>query len=253
MAGIVGLVVTASRPTGIAVAIQVGAWSAERANQDRREQAEVTDSVRVAAGGADDRVGSSSDGSSGEAGRPAKRSFVRELGRRFGPRAFPRQASPVFLSFAGLAGWCAYLYYRFGDALLFVDAEGAWHQGAGPRTWFKYEFFTKIHQVPHSIFADSLMLHAFLGVAVIFLVPLVARRFGGLRGLRGLVMGIPLLGTKDFMSCGRYLLAAFPVFAAVGLELAGPARRWPRRIWFTVSASILTVMCCWWAMGKYIS
>ncbi len=129
----------------------------------------------------------------------------------------------MFLSFAGLAGWCAYLYYRFGDALLFVDAEGAWHQGAGPRTWFKYEFFTKIHQVPHSIFADSLMLHAVLGVAVIFTVPLVARRFGwGYAGYVAVVMGIPLLGTKDFMSCGRYLLAAFPVFAAVGPRAGRP-------------------------------
>jgi len=265
-AGIVGLLVTASRPTGIAVAVGLVLVVLERANQERREQAAVAAPVGVSATpsagsvaartslGGSLGAGSSEAGAAGEVEAEPKRGFVRELGRRFDPRAFPRPAAPILLSFAGLAGWCAYLYYRFGDALLFVDAEGAWHQGAGPRTWFKVEFFTKIHQVPHSIFADSLMLHAFLGVAVIFLVPLVARRFGwGYAGYVAVVMGIPLLGTKDFMSCGRYLLAAFPVFAAVGLELAGPARRWPRRIWFGVSASILTVMCCWWAMGKYIS
>lgn len=260
MAGLVGLVVTASRPTGIAVAIGLVLVVLERANQAplQRVLAGVGSSVDDGS-----TVGSPVDGLSADDGlstggetpaKPAKPGFLRELRRRFDPRAFPRPAAPVLLSFAGLAGWCAYLYYRFGEALLFVDAEGAWHQGAGPRTWFKYEFFTKIHQVPHSIFADSLMLHAFLAVAAFFLVPLVARRFGwGYAGYALVVMGIPLLGTKDFMSCGRYLLAAFPVFAAVGVELAGPARRWPRRIWFGVSATILTVMCCWWAMGKYVS
>jgi hypothetical protein len=269
MAGLVGLVVTASRPTGIAVAIGLVLVVLERANQARCDQRleDDLDLIDLADGGSaavstsisatattavrvDDRSRAATRGSS---------RFLGELRRRFDPRGFPRPAAPVLISFAGLAGWCAYLYYRFGDALLFVDAEGAWHQGAGPRTWFKYEFFTKIHQVPHSIFADSLMLHAVLGVAALLVVPLVARRLGwGYAGYVLAVMGIPLLGTKDFMSCGRYLLAAFPVFAVVGFELArvahaSPARRWPRRLWLGASASMLTVFCCWWAMGKYVS
>ncbi|MGZ4727945.1 MAG: hypothetical protein ACXWB2_09525 [Acidimicrobiales bacterium] len=277
LAGVVGLVVTASRPTGIAVAIGLVLVVLERANQSRREEALVAagpaSAVEAAVGSSagsgviDTAAGGGAatatttvrrdDGGGPRSPRSAR--FLRELRLRFDPRGLPRPAAPVLISFAGLAGWCAYLYYRFGDALLFVDAEGAWHQGAGPRTWFKYEFFTKIHLVPHSIFADSLMLHAILAVAAILVVPRVARRFGwGYAGYVLVVMGIPLLGTKDFMSCGRYLLAAFPVFAVVGFELAGaasadPPRRWPRRLWLVVSASILTVFCCWWAMGKYVS
>ncbi len=267
MAGLVGLVVTASRPTGIAVAVGVVLVVLERANQARREESFVIGAGGGAGSGVVDLAVGGGAGRRrppcrvGDDGSPTSRTsgFLWELRRRFDPRGFPRPAAPVLLSFLGLAGWCAYLYSRFGDALLFVDAEGAWHQGAGPRTWFKVEFFTKIHQVPHSIFADSLMLHAVLGVAAILVVPRVARRFGwGYAGYVLAVMGIPLLGTKDFMSCGRYLLAAFPVFAVVGFELAGaahgsPARRWPRRLWLVVSAAMLTVFCCWWAMGKYVS
>ena len=64
----------------------------------------------------------------------------------------------------------------------------------------------------------------------LFFVPAVARRFGwGYAGYVLVVMGIPLLGTKDFMSCGRYLLAAFPVFAVVGLGLAEPGHADPGR------------------------
>jgi len=263
LAGIVGLVVTASRPTGIAVAVGLVLVVLERANAARRELV-TTDGPLANVGSAGRSVtfvDADEPGTVAVAVRPkhSPARFARELGVRFDPRGFPRLAAPVLVSFIGFAAWCAYLYARFGDALLFVDAEGAWHQGAGPRTWFKYEFFSKIHQVPHSIFADSLMLHAVLGVAAMLLVPRVARRFGwGYAGYVVVVMGIPLLGTKDFMSCGRYLLAAFPVFAVVGLGLAelatGPhPRQWPRRLWLGVSGSLLVVFCCLWAMGKYVS
>jgi hypothetical protein len=266
LAGFVGLVVTASRPTGIAVAVGLVLVVLERANQtvDPRLAGAAEDRSTAAvspgsAGGVDLRVEPEPELDRGPADPPPITRFGRELRRRFDPHGFPRPAAPVLMSFAGLAGWCAYLWWRFGEPLLFIEAEGAWHQGAGPRTWFKIEFFTKIHLVPHSIFADSLMLHAVLAIAAVVAIPRVARRFGwGYAGYVLVVVGIPLLGTKDFMSCGRYLLAAFPLFALVGLELAeraeaSPPRPWPRRIWLAVSGSMLAVFCCWWAMGKYVS
>ena len=35
-----------------------------------------------------------------------------------------------------------------------------------------------------------------------------------------MVLAIPIIGTKDFMGTGRYVLAAFPVIAAAGEFLA---------------------------------
>ena len=43
------------------------------------------------------------------------------------------------------------------------------------------------------------------------------RRFGwGYAAYAAVVIAIPIIGTKDFMGTGRYVLAAFPVIAAAG-------------------------------------
>ena len=66
-------------------------------------------------------------------------------------------------------------------------------------------------------------------------------------------MGIPLLGTKDFMSSGRYLLAAFPLFALIGVWLS-QFRSWiPRVLWLSVSAILLLVFTALWSAGKYLA
>ena len=67
------------------------------------------------------------------------------------------------------------------------------------------------------------------------LVRRVWQRFGwGYAAYTAVVLLIPILGTKDFMGTGRYVLAAFPVMAAAGDYLAGLRHRWivvagPRR------------------------
>jgi hypothetical protein len=135
-----------------------------------------------------------------------------------------------------------------------VHIESSWGQGAGPRTWLKFEFFHQMHLVGHSLFSAGLIPHAIAGLAALALVPRISRRYGWAYGAYVLVvMGIPVLGTKDFMSCARYLLAAFPVFAVVGEWLAD--RRSPvlRNAWITISALALVAFAVLWAQGKYLS
>ena len=99
-----------------------------------------------------------------------------------------------------------------------------------------------------------LIPHALAGLAALLLVPRIARRFGWAYAAYVLiVMGIPLLGTKDFMSCARYLLAAFPVFAVVGEWLAERDSPVVRNAWVGVSSFLLIGFATLWAMGKYLS
>ena len=190
LAGVVGFVATASRPTGIAVAIGLVLVVLERAYE-----------ARVAADPSAATPGSG----------PWWRRLIDGARHHFDPRGFSWRAAPVLLSFGGLAAWAGYLWARFGDPLLFVHIESTWWQGAGPRTWFKVAFVEEIPTAWHSIFATSLILHAAIGVAAVLLVPRIARRFGWAYAAYVLVvMGIPVIGTKDFMSNGRYALAAFP-------------------------------------------
>ena len=77
--------------------------------------------------------------------------------------------------------------------------------------------------------------------AVLLLLPRVRRLFGwGYLAYAAVVLAIPIIGTKDFMGTGRYVLAAFPVIAAAGDSLATrSAGGWAR------SRS----RCCWCAAG----
>jgi hypothetical protein len=134
-------------------------------------------------------------------------------GRDFGVLAAP----------LGLIAYCAYLWYRFGDPFAFVTVSRAsgWEVAPGVRTWLKYDFFrlyTELRlDLPHVIFA----LHAALTIGALLLVILVWRRFGWGYGIYTLaVIALPAISSKDFVGMGRYLLAAFPVFAIVGEILA---------------------------------
>lgn len=228
LAGMAGFVACASRPTGIAVGIGLVLVVLERRNTA------VPAAVSSAGGGV--------------------RRFGAELARRFDPRAFSWSAAPVLISFGGLAAWSGYLWYRFDDPLLFVHIESYWGQAAGLRTWFKAEFFHQMHLVPHSLFSAGLIPHAIAGLVALALVPRIARRFGWAYGVYVLVvMGIPVLGTKDFMSCARYLLAAFPVFAVLGDWLAERDSTAVRNLWVAISSVLLVGFAVLWAQGKYLS
>jgi hypothetical protein len=231
VAGVAGLVASASRPVGLVVAVALALRVLERRN------ALAT-------------TGASPD--EGPAGR-GWAALRAELVRRFSPRSFTRAQAPVLLSFVGFGGWCTYLWIRFGDPFLFATIQSApgWEQPDGPATWVKARLIGEVFTEP-SWYTAGKFLQGALAIGVVLLVPRVARRFGW--AYAALTLGVamlPILGTKDFMGTGRYLLAAFPAFAVVGEALSARPRL--RAAVLSGSALALVFFTAHFARGSYLS
>jgi len=221
LAGMVGALATATRPVAPAVIIGLVA-------------------VALDTSGVLTRIASPTD--------PVRRGW--HLDRE---RLHPALAG-VLLSGAGLAAWCAYLWSRFGDPVAFLTVQSApgWAQGAGPHTWFKLGFFDLLFG--GHLFALRLIPQGLATIAFLALVPAVWKRFGWGYGLYTLaVVGIPALGTGDFQGMGRYLLAAFPVFALVGAWLVERAPAWLRAAAVPASAACLVLGTALFASGFYLT
>ncbi|HYX44994.1 MAG TPA: mannosyltransferase family protein [Acidimicrobiales bacterium] len=158
----------------------------------------------------------------------------------------------VLLSLGGLGAYCVYLADRFGNPFLFAEVEQYWGQGAGPRTWFKLDFFegvTKFGDPPAWV---AYVSHPVVTVVALALVPLVFRRFGWGYGVYCLlIVAVPALSTKDFFGMGRYVLAAFPCFAVAGELLAARPRL--RATALALSGIALVVATSLFARGSYLS
>lgn len=214
-AGVVGIVATAGRPAGLVVAGALVIRVIERRNA-----------------------------TSGERG----------LRAAFDPRRLRRSDAPILVAFAGVGAWCAFLWVRFGDPLLFatVEASKGWDQGTGPRTWLKFKLLETIEHYPFSPKTLNLVAQAVLVLGGLALVPAVKRRFGWAYAIYVLgVCGMALVGTKDFMGSGRYLLAAFPLFAVLG-DLLAPRRRL-RLSLVPLSLGALLGMAMLFGRGSYLS
>ena len=84
-------------------------------------------------------------------------------------------------------------------------------------------------------------------------MPRLIRRFGwGYGVLVAGLMAIPALGSKDFQGTGRYLLAAFPLFALAGEWLAGRSAR-VRGSLLAASALLLLLWAHLFARGFYVA
>lgn len=195
LAGLVGALATAGRPVGVAVAVGLVVRMLEiRAQQVAGPQDDGTLSAR----------------------RVPFAALLRAV-----PTVRWRQVG-VLVSGLGLLGWTTYLWIAFGNPLAFVAAEAApgWDQGSGPKTWFKVAFVGTVLHGPHGV-ALALLAQAAFALIAVLLLPRVLRLFGwGYFAFSVVVIAIPIIGTKDFMGTGRYLLAAFPIVAAGGDWLA---------------------------------
>lgn len=204
LAGLVGALATAARPTGITLVIGLVAVMVER----RRSR---------------NRSGATSS---------------RELG--------------VLLSIGGLAAWCAFLALRFHNPFAFIETEGSpgWDQSPGIHTWLKLGFWHKISTLA-TVESASILLQVIVMVAFLCLVPAVARRFGaGYAVYTAAAILAPAISTGDFLGLGRYVLAAFPVFAVVGSAVHDAP--W-RKAATVTSAGLLIVGTALFSSGYLIS
>lgn len=193
--------------------------------------------------------------------------------RRGGWRRLRPADLGVLLSACGLLAWAVYLWSEWDDPLLFAEVQEApgWDQGSGPRTWLKFAFFERLPRLPfwlsdvlsgstehnaqpgiESSYTLGLVLQGTMLLAGLALAVVVWRRLGwGYGSYCLLVLGIPLLGTKDFQGAGRYVLAAFPCFAVAAQLLA--ERRIVRLTWLPVSAVLLALLATAYARGYYVA
>ena len=235
LAGLVGALATAGRPVGVAVAVGLVFRAVELLAQDRAARREADVLVGAPAG-----PGASAGGMADAA--PDRRPVpFRELLQAV-PLVRWRQAA-LLLSGAGLLAWMVYLGTRFGDPFAFASVQGSpgWEQSGGPRTWFKVAFLGELYYRDWDTLA-LLVPQALACVAAVLLVPVVWRRFGwGYAAYTFVSLAIPLIGTKDFMGTGRYVLAAYPVLAAAAVVLTGERR--PRWLAPVVLAVLVVGLC----------
>jgi len=158
-------------------------------------------------------------------------------------------------SIAGMVGYCAFLWYRFGEPFAFVAVGGApgWQRRIDARTIAKYGYFHIMSRHPVSVIAFTLTLSGLLTALAFGLVPRVARRLGAGYALYTLIaIGLPFASSPEFIGMGRYDLAAFPSFAA-GAELLGQKRLASRVIFLACSSVLLVGLAALFIGGYYLA
>jgi hypothetical protein len=177
---------------------------------------------------------------------------LRLVERRGGLRRVRWRDAGVLVAGLGIGSFCLYLWGRFGSPLAFLEAQEAWAQEAGWRTWLKVQFFRDIADARSPAAWLVFAAHPALTLASLALVPRVVRRFGwGYGVFTLLVVGLAALGTKNFFGMARYVLAAFPVFAVAGDWLAARPRL--RVAGLAAAALLLAVASSHFARGHYLS
>lgn len=133
-------------------------------------------------------------------------------------RLTPRVLAPG-LSVLGLGGYMLYLGLRFGDPIAFINNQRVYHPGGLPL--LKRAFAVAWRDATDWTHPLTLTGQAICVVTAICCVPFVGRRFGwGYGVFLAALVAIPTFSTEDFMGSGRYLIAAFPAWALLGERLA---------------------------------
>jgi hypothetical protein len=205
LAGGVGALATAGRPVGIAVVIGLTVRAVELAAQRRAVEAR--------------QLVPATTGASPAWTHPVSRPTA---GARTALAAVRWRDAGVLLSGTGLLVYCGYQWLRFDNPFAFVATESApgWDQGTGLRVWFKVALVDEL-RASSSLGQLKLLSAALACLVVVLLLPRIRRRFGwGYAAFTAVVVAIPFVTTKDFFGSGRYMLAAFPAFAAAADFLA---------------------------------
>jgi hypothetical protein len=144
---------------------------------------------------------------------------------RFDHKKLRRRDAAVLLAGTGVGGFMAFQWVRFGSPFASSIAQRGWDQELSVRTVLKYRFFDHVLHDPRPDFVLRLTIGAVLLVVFLAAVPAVWRRFGAAYGLyTAIVLALPAIGDATFIGVGRYVLAAFPVFALFGDWLSRQSR-----------------------------
>lgn len=161
----------------------------------------------------------------------------------------------LLLAPAGLLLYCLFLWVKFGHPFAFLEAESAigWGQGPGVSNALKLRWWHLATTRPlRSGAMGHLVANTVPTVLGLAAVPFVFRKFGRAYGLYVIVaVGGTALMTKDFVGMGRYVLAAFPCFAAAA-DLLVTRRRLTWAV-LAVSAGFLVLFTQLHARGTILS
>jgi hypothetical protein len=154
----------------------------------------------------------------------------------------------------GFVLYVLYLWSAFGEPFAFVKVQSApgWDQMPGWRTWAKVRWFRSFSWgMPVGDFL-RLVGHAAATAGAFALMWPTVRRLGWGYGLySAAIVGLPALGSKDFMGMGRYLLAAFPLFLTLALMLRERPR--VRLGVMATSGMLMAVLAAAYGAAAYVS
>jgi hypothetical protein len=163
----------------------------------------------------------------------------------------------VLIAPAGLIAYVIYLAIGFGHPFAFTETTAApgWDLAPSPRVWLKLEALEILTSSnPLSFKASRIWLQLGLSLTALALLPAVKRAFGwGYFAYTLVAVGLPFIGTKDFIGMGRYLLAAFPLFAIVGIILAKRTNRRLRLLIAVPSGALLVAFSIAYGLWYYVS
>lgn len=225
LAGLVGALATAARPTGLAVIPALLFLALERHGV-----------FTVPAASTDTRL------------RRLVQKF--DVPVHIDRHAFrPRLLLPL-LACAGVGGYMLYLGVRWGDPLAFQHNQTVYHPGNLPL--LKRQFLVEWRDIGlHPTYTLTVTLQALVTAVVACSIPFVGRRFGwGYAVFIGVLVAIPTVSTEDFMGTGRYMIAAFPVAALLGEWLSRQRYRWS---WLASSGALMVLLSMGFARSWYLT
>ncbi|MPY96028.1 MAG: hypothetical protein GEV08_24105 [Acidimicrobiia bacterium] len=252
-AGVVGIVAAAGRPVAPAVVLALAVRALER----RGALVRLASRARPVGAAEPGSESTSIRRRSQKAWSDRIRPWLVGLGTPVGidwRRARPADAGVLLAAFGFLA-YCGYLWARFGDPFLFNTVQRYWDQPSGPITWAKGHLVGNLIEnlTDKPRYLLGCLFQGALTVGALLLVPRVIRRFGwGYGALVGVLMAMPAIGSKDFQGTGRYLLAAFPLFALAGEWLAERSASVRGSI-LAASAVLLLLWAHLYARGFYVA
>lgn len=162
-------------------------------------------------------------------------------------RAVAGSVGAVCAPIAAIALYCGYLWLRFGDPLIFMKAEAHWnHFSLSPLLSIPLALLAFAHVPMLSTYQSRILLDLIPVLLGIIVTAATARRAPlactlYTIGVLYIITSEPLPASDLFISAGRYMLAAVPLFALGGVQLRDSKWLLPTLYW---SGVVMQTMFC---------